>query len=131
MRTLFGLSIVLGGLIATSACDRGSDGRDSARTTDGPASPTPEPPDEPSPRFRNVDTPTAYVGDAACASCHARETSVYRTHAMAQSFHRWAPATRVEPTLDTSLQNAPTGYSYTVAEEGDRLIQIERITGPQ
>ena len=34
--------------------------------------------DEPSPRFRNVDSPTAYVGDAACATCHAAETSAYR-----------------------------------------------------
>lgn len=131
MRILCCLSMALGTMIATSACDRGVDKPDSVRTTDGPALPAPEPPDEPSPRFRNVDTPTAYVGDAACASCHARETSVYRTHAMAQSFHRWTPATRVEPTLDTPLQNAPTGYSYSVAEEGGRLVQIERITGSQ
>ncbi|HET7188947.1 MAG TPA: tetratricopeptide repeat protein [Gemmatimonadaceae bacterium] len=130
MRILCGLSMALAVMIATSGCDRGSDRTDSTHAIEAPPSPA-EPPDEPSPRFRNVDAAAAYVGDAACTSCHARETSVYRTHAMAQSFHRWTPATRVEPTLDAALQNAPTGFSYTVAEEGGRLYQIERLTGPQ
>ena len=128
MRILCGLSMALGAMLATSACDRGSDRSDSTRVGEAPTASAPE---EPSPRFRNVDAPTAYVGDAACVSCHARETSVYRTHAMAQSFHPWTPATRVEPTLDTPLQNAPTGFSYVVAEKGGRLYQIERLTGQQ
>ena len=91
---------------------------------------SPEPPDEPSPAFRNVDRPTAYVGDASCSSCHAREASVYRQHAMSRSFHRWTPGSRVEPALATPLENKPTGLTYTVAEEGGRLFQVERLTGP-
>lgn len=131
MRILCGVWMALGALITTTACDRTTGRADGVHAGEAPASPAPEPPDEPSPRFRNVDAPTAYVGDAACTSCHARETSVYRTHAMAQSFHRWTPATRAESTLDTPLRNAPTGLSYTVAEKGGRLYQIERIAGPQ
>ena len=53
--------------------------------------------DEPSPRFRNVDTPTSYVGDASCTTCHAREAAVYGQHAMSQTFHPWTRATRIEP----------------------------------
>ena len=49
------------------------------------------PAEEPSPLFRNVSTPTAYLGDSECASCHAAETSAYRQHAMAKSFHPWTP----------------------------------------
>ena len=131
MRNLCGLSMALGTMIAMSACDRGADRPDSVHVSEASIASAPEPPDEPSARFRNVDTPTAYVGDAACASCHARETAVYRTHAMAQSFHRWSPASRIEPTLDAPLQNTPTGFSYIVANEGGRLYQIERLTGPQ
>lgn len=89
-----------------------------------------EPADEPSLPFRNIQQSTAYAGDAACASCHARETTAYRQHAMAQSFHRWTPATRVESTLVRPLHNAPTGFSYTVVQQGDRLYQVELLTAP-
>src|SRR5687768_13884662 len=44
-------------------------------------------PVEPSPSFRNVVSPTAYVGDAQCATCHVSAASAYRQHAMASSFH--------------------------------------------
>ncbi|MDQ6633727.1 MAG: cytochrome c3 family protein, partial [Gemmatimonadota bacterium] len=86
-------------------------------------------PDEPSPTFRNVAAPTSYVGDASCASCHAREASVYRRHAMAQSFHPWTPATRVETSLQKPLHNAPTGFDYTVVDSGGHLYQVESLTG--
>lgn len=131
MRTACSLSMALGAMIVTSACDRGADRPDRVHVNEAPAASAQEPPDEPSPRFRNVAAVTAYVGDAACVSCHARETAVYRTHAMARSFHRWSPASRVEPALDTPLQNAPTGFSYTVAEEGGRLYQVERLIDPR
>lgn len=88
------------------------------------------PPDEPSPTFRNVDGPAAYVGDAACASCHAREATAYARHAMAKSFHRWTPATRVESTLVRPLVNVPTGLAYTVVEQDGHLYQVETLAGP-
>jgi Tfp pilus assembly protein PilF len=113
-----------------AACDRGPRADDSARNSDT-ALPAPlDPPDEPSPRFASVDAPTRYVGDAACVSCHAREAATYRQHAMSQSFHRWTAATRIETTLDTPLQNRPTGFSYAVIEQEGRLYQVERLTSP-
>ncbi|MEP6731825.1 MAG: tetratricopeptide repeat protein [bacterium] len=85
--------------------------------------------DEPSPSFRNVDAPTAYVGDSACASCHATEASVYRQHYMSQSFHKWAPGTRVETPLDKPLLNTASGYSYSVVDDKGQLYQVERAIG--
>ena len=90
----------------------------------------PEPPDEVVPRFANVAAPTEYAGDASCAGCHATETHVYANHAMAQSFHRWTPATRVESLLVAPLLNRPTGLSYQVTESGGQLYQVEFVTGP-
>jgi Tfp pilus assembly protein PilF len=87
-------------------------------------------PDEPSPHFRNVETPTAYVGDSACTTCHAREASTYRQHPMAQSFHRWTPATRVETSLEAPLYHAPTGFYYSVVDSGGQLYQVEFLNGP-
>ena len=118
-RTRRGLSLVLGAVVALVGCDRSSSPRATTTRTD-----------DPSPRFRNVDSPTAYVGDAACATCHAAETSAYRQHAMSQSFHRWTPATRIETTLDTPLLSKPTGLSYSVVEAGHQLYQVEFLTGP-
>ncbi len=91
---------------------------------------TAEQPDEPSPLFRNVVNETAYVGDSSCASCHLRETTVYRDHAMAQSFHRWDAAKHLETPLDTPLHNAPTGFDYSVVAEQGRLFQVERLMSP-
>jgi Flp pilus assembly protein TadD len=105
--------------IAIGACERSSQ----------PEAPPPLP-DEPSPAFRNVDTPTAYVGDAACNSCHAAEAEAYREHAMARSFHRWTPADRIETTLDTPLFHERTGFRYSVVEDGDHLYQVEFLVGP-
>ncbi len=86
-------------------------------------------PDEPSPLFRNVEAPTAYVGDAGCTSCHAPEASTYAHHAMSRSFHRWTPAGRIEAALDTPLFHRPAGFYYTVVEEGNHLYQVEFILG--
>jgi Tfp pilus assembly protein PilF len=49
---------------------------------------------------------------------------------MAQSFHRWTRASRVEPALDKPLHHAPTGFSYTVVDSGGQLYQVELLTGP-
>jgi Tfp pilus assembly protein PilF len=110
--------LLLSAVVALAGCERSSPGR-----------PTAEVPDEPSPTFRNVATATNYVGDAACASCHVREATVYHQHAMAQSFHRWTPATRIETPLGSPLHNAPTGFDYTVVDSGGFLYQVESLTG--
>ena len=101
-----------------AGCDRSS-------RTEGP----PELPDEPAPVFRSIETPTAYVGDAACASCHSAEATAYEQHAMSRSFHRWTPADRIEAALDTPLVHRATGFHYAVVESGGGLYQVEFITG--
>lgn len=82
-----------------------------------------------SPRFRNVESPTAYVGDAACASCHVAEARAYGQHAMAQSFHRWTRDARVEAPLDSPLVHKPSGFAYSVADSAGALYQVERSSG--
>src|SRR6266536_5385992 len=85
------------------------------------------PPEPPSPTFRNIATPTAYVGDAACTGCHANATAAYRQHPMAQSFHQLTPP--VAP-LDSPLYNAATGFSYTVLRVGNQFFQEEYLEAP-
>ncbi len=85
--------------------------------------------DELSPLFRNVETSTAYVGDEACATCHADAASAYRSHAMARSFHPWEPDTRIEAPLTEPIFHAPTGFYYSVIEVGDELHQEEFLIG--
>ncbi|MFL5607983.1 MAG: multiheme c-type cytochrome, partial [Gemmatimonadaceae bacterium] len=110
--------LLLSAIATVAGCERSS-----------PSSTNAEMPDEPSPTFGNVAGATNYVGDAACASCHAREATVYSQHAMAQSFHRWTPATRIETPLATPLHNTPTGLDYTVVDSGSHLYQVESLTG--
>ncbi len=89
-----------------------------------------EPVEAPSPEFRNVSAAAHYVGDSSCVRCHAREASAYASNTMAQSFHRWTAATRVESTLVAPLVNRPTGLSYTVVEDGGHLFQVEFLDTP-
>jgi len=88
------------------------------------------PPEEPSPRYRSLETAAGYVGDSACAACHAEAAAAYRTHAMARSLHRWTPATRIETLPERPLFHAPTGFYYAVVEAGDTLYQEEFLIGP-
>jgi tetratricopeptide (TPR) repeat protein len=113
------LPLLLAAVVTLLGCERSSRSQTTASV-----------PDEPSPPFRNVETPTSYVGDAACSTCHAREGSVYRQHAMARSFHRWTPATRIEAPLDTPLHHPRTGFNYSVVEAGGQLYQVEFLIGP-
>lgn len=89
-----------------------------------------EPPDAPSPDFRNVSSAARYVGDSSCVRCHAREAAAYASNTMAQSFHRWSAATQVESTLVAPLVNRPTGLSYTVVRDSGHLYQVEFLDTP-
>ena len=86
--------------------------------------------EETSPVFRNVATPVEYVGDSACASCHAEEAATYRQYAMASSFHRWTPNARIETGLEKPLRHRTTGFNYAIAEVGGNLYQVEFLPGP-
>ena len=94
-----------------------------------PARTTAEIPDAPPPPFRNVDGTTAYLGDSACVGCHTAEASTYRQHAMSRSFHRWTADVRVEPALDSAIEDRPTGFLYEVIERDGRLYQVEYVPG--
>ncbi len=114
MRDTWFVPIPFAILLALVACERPSE------TAGQPAA-------ERAPFYRNVASATAYVGDSACSSCHLKEAAVYRQHAMAQSFHPWTAATRVETTTTTPIRSVTSGYSYVVAEEGGRLFQVESL----
>jgi Tfp pilus assembly protein PilF len=113
------LQLFLAAFTALVGCDRAPESRATIKQEE-----------EPSPSFRNVGTTTSYVGDAACATCHAEATSTYRQHAMASSFHRWTRDVRIETPLDTPLYHGPTGLHYSVADVDGRLYQIEFLIGP-
>ncbi len=87
-------------------------------------------PEEPSLLFRNVEMPTAYVGDDACTNCHESAASAYQAHAMAKSFHEWTPESRIEAPLDEPIAHPPSGFVYSVVEVGGELFQEEFIIGP-
>ncbi len=82
-------------------------------------------PDSIEARFRNVASTTAYVGDSACASCHAAAAASYAKHSMAKSFHKWTPDVRVEQAMAEALRNAPTGFAYRVIDSAGSLWQVE------
>lgn len=95
----------------------------------GPSGSAAAPPDSVEVRFANVATPTAYVGDSTCASCHAAAAASYAQHSMARSFHAWTPDSRVEQAMAEALRNAPTGYAYRVVDSAGALWQVETRPG--
>lgn len=120
LRAIRFLPVFVSAVVALSGCERSSPPKTATAL-----------PDTPSPPFRNVLAPTAYVGDSACSTCHAEKASAYRQHAMAQSFRRWTPATRVETPLAEPLRNAPTGFQYSVVDSAGQLYQDEVLIGPE
>lgn len=115
-------SFVLLAALAVTGCSRGDRAGDGREAVAADAFD-----DAPSPTFRNVAQHTAYVGDSACAACHASEAASYARIGMAQSFHRWLPAGRIETPTDSPLVHRRTGLRYAVVEEGGRLWQVERV----
>ena len=113
------IAVGLGLATVLASCDRAAPSQTSTLVAD-----------EPSPPFRNVETPVAYVGDSACTTCHAAETAAYRQHAMSRSFHRWTAADRVESPLDSGIVHGRTGLVYTLVEDEGQLFQVEYVPGP-
>src|SRR5206468_12371163 len=100
MRRGWGPAVAVAAL-SLAAC--GGEGRQPSHAAAAP----PEPPAPSSPPLRNVATPTAYVGDAACAACHTSTAAVYRQHPTAPPSHHLTPpvAPRASP-----LYNASTAF---------------------
>jgi Flp pilus assembly protein TadD len=100
-----------------------------------PAPPNPAPPAADDPRFssptpyRNVRPGVRYVGDDACAACHAEVAKTYRGHPMARSLAPVAAATPIER-FDESARNPFTtpGFRYQVERETNRALHKETLT---
>ncbi len=107
---------------------------DSARQPPPPvahASPPPPDPREAFPTpFRNVKPGVAYVGDAACAGCHARLVTSFHAHPMGRSaewFARAAPIERYDAAAHDVFTAA--GLEFHVEKAGDRLTHRASLPG--
>jgi hypothetical protein len=77
--------------------------------------------------FRNIHPGVKYVGDAACAECHADITATYRRHPMGRSL---VPIAAVAPTqlYDEGHHNPfdALGSRFFVERQGDRVWHRQR-----
>ena len=89
---------------------------------------------DPAPAAQAADADWAYVGDAACASCHADLTASYHRTGMGRAVSRFDPATAPErfgpdgqsPLVCDVPEGAPDdGYCYQAFVRGDTLFQRE------
>ena len=82
----------------------------------------------PNPSYRNTLPGVRYVGDAACARCHAEIAQAYHNHPMGHSLDRVRPETL--PEADSPSFQAQ-GLEYSVERRGDRVFhkEIKRDAG--
>ncbi|MFN3596822.1 MAG: tetratricopeptide repeat protein [Rubricoccaceae bacterium] len=86
-------------------------------------------PDDASP-FLNATGDVAFVGDAACASCHAELYASYQTHGMAQAFYPLTPENAVEDFSGVVVVHEASGFAYRAYRDGARFVQEEFRLGP-
>jgi hypothetical protein len=78
--------------------------------------------------YSNTRPDVKYVGDAACARCHADLVQAYRTHPMGRSL---GPVNLVAiPGTDSPTFQAQ-GLEYSVERRGDRVFHKEIKRGPK
>jgi Tetratricopeptide repeat/Cytochrome c554 and c-prime len=72
---------------------------------------------------RNARRNVAYVGDAACAPCHAKHVQTYHRHPMGRSFTPMAPWADQEK-YGREFQNPfqAAGFSFHVDHQGPRVV---------
>lgn len=84
------------------------------------------PDEDPASPYRNVTADVAYVGAAACATCHEDLYASYQTHGMAQSLYPLTPDNAVEDfRSDLVLRHEASGFYYTVYERDGAFYQEE------
>ncbi|MCI0460456.1 MAG: tetratricopeptide repeat protein [Gemmataceae bacterium] len=94
------------------------------------------PPDDPrltfSSRYRNVHPSISYVGDEACAHCHAEIAEAFRRHPMGQSLAPVVSATPAER-HDRETRNPfdTLGFRYQVERRGGQVFHRETALDPQ
>lgn len=81
-------------------------------------------------QFRNVKPDVRYVGDAACAGCHADIDQKYHAHPMGRSAALVSQATPIER-YDTAAHNPTTvgPYELFVERAGDKVRHHVRAKG--
>ena len=67
----------------------------------------------------------SYVGDEACASCHAEIVETYRLTNKAKAITRFDPATAPERFDEAVVHNTAFRLSYEAFVRGDTLYQRE------
>jgi Tfp pilus assembly protein PilF len=79
--------------------------------------------------FLNTKLDVAYVGDAACAECHADIEAKFRQHPMGRSSAWVEKATAIEKfSNDGPVTFEEQGLTFQVAKNGDKVVH--RIIGP-
>src|SRR6516162_159402 len=81
--------------------------------------------------YRNVRPEVQYVGDRACAGCHAEQAESYRQHPMGRALAPVAvatPAERYEPGPLNPF--GASGLRYDVRREAGRVLHRERAGDP-
>src|SRR5881396_2128335 len=73
--------------------------------------------------FRNVRPDVQYVGDGACAGCHAGKCGNYQRHPMGRSV---APITRgdfQDPLTEKAAKHfAALGYDFSIEGKGEHVV---------
>jgi predicted CXXCH cytochrome family protein len=75
--------------------------------------------------YRNVRPEVRYVGDAACAECHADIAASYRRHPMGRSFARTAGPSAGARDAPVPAEFDALGFHYAVERRDGRLVHRE------
>lgn len=95
-----------------------------------PAAPAAEAPAASASPFENADLDVAYVGDAACATCHEDLYASYQEHGMAQSFYPLTAEVAVEDFAAAPVYNEANNLYYRSFTRDGRFFQEEyRVAG--
>ncbi len=81
--------------------------------------------------FRNIESPSEFVGDDLCFDCHESEYTGYQDHGMARSYYRLTEANRVEQVEDVTVADPSSPLRYTIRERPDGLYQEEYMVDGQ
>ena len=81
--------------------------------------------------YRNVRPEVKYVGDQACAACHAELVRSYHRHPMARSIIPLGDAVPPEQQAIPNADFRALGFHYRVERRGNRVIHHEMKEDPQ
>jgi Tetratricopeptide repeat len=82
--------------------------------------------------YRNVRPNVKYVGQEACAQCHAQHAKTYREHPMGKSLASVESATAIERYGEAAKNPFDAlGFRYLVERRGERVIHRETVADGQ